>query len=77
MREQTGAGTHVIYPSGLLARWGITASTLWRWEKSKRIPARDFFIGGEAVGWRPETIEAHERGVDTMLHPHQIRRGIE
>jgi hypothetical protein len=31
-------------------------------ERDGRLPPRDFFIGGVAVGWRPETIEAAERG---------------
>jgi len=61
-RRKTRDGTHVIYPPGLATRWGVSRPTLWRWEKVGRIPRRDFFIGGEAVGWRPETIEAHERG---------------
>jgi len=31
-------------------------------EKDGRLPPRDFFIGGIAVGWKPPTIERVERG---------------
>lgn len=56
------SGTHVIYPTDLQERWGYSKSTLWRLEKDRKLPPRDFFIGGKPVGWKPETIEAHERG---------------
>lgn len=55
-------GTRVIYPRGLEIRYGISLSTRWRWEKAGRLPIRDVYVGGVAVGWRPETIEAAERG---------------
>jgi hypothetical protein len=35
---------------------------LWRWERSKKLPPRDVYIGGVPEGWRAETIEAAERG---------------
>ncbi len=60
-RPHTG-GTRVIYPRGIEERFGISTATRWRWERSERLPARDVFVGGQAVGWRPETLEAAERG---------------
>ncbi len=53
------AGTAVVWPSGVRARYGISGATLWRWEKSGRLPARDFNLGGK-TGWRPGTLDAAE-----------------
>ena len=55
-------GTRCIWPRGLLERYGVSAPTLWRWERTGKLPERDVYIGGRAVGWRPETIERAERG---------------
>jgi hypothetical protein len=55
------AGTHVIWPAGLRERWGISEPTLWRWRRAGKIPQPDVRIG-DREGWRPETIEAFERG---------------
>jgi hypothetical protein len=57
------AGTNCIWPKGVQERYGISAITRWRWETSdpRKLPARDVFLGGVAVGWRPETLDAHER----------------
>jgi predicted DNA-binding transcriptional regulator AlpA len=49
------SGTAVIWPAGIQARYGISAPTRWRWEKTGRLPPRDVSIGGR-TGWRPETI---------------------
>jgi len=43
-------------------RYGISAPTRWRWEKGGILPKRDVFIGGEAKGWKPETLDAADRG---------------
>jgi hypothetical protein len=56
----TGVGC--IWPRGLRERYGVSAPTLWRWERAGKLPRRDIFIGGRAVGWRPETIERAECG---------------
>jgi predicted DNA-binding transcriptional regulator AlpA len=53
-------GTSVIWAAGLQERYGISAPTRWRWEKTGRLPPRDVHIGGRS-GWRPETIEAAEQ----------------
>jgi predicted DNA-binding transcriptional regulator AlpA len=55
-------GTGVIWSAGIRERYGISAVTAWRWERAGRLPPRDLHIGGRS-GWRPETIEAAERGM--------------
>jgi predicted DNA-binding transcriptional regulator AlpA len=60
-RRARTAGTRCIWPGGVEERYGISAPTRWRWEKLGLLPARDVFVGGKAVGWRPETLEAAER----------------
>ena len=54
-------GSRIVWPKGLEARFGVSAITRWRWEKSGKLPPRDVFIGGLAKGWRPETLAAAER----------------
>lgn len=54
------AGTAVVWPSGVQMRYGISAVTLWRWERNGGLPARDVYVGGRS-GWRPETLEEFER----------------
>ena len=56
------AGTNVIWPAGADARYGINSITRWRWEKEKKLPPRDVFVNGEAIGWKPETLDAADRG---------------
>jgi predicted DNA-binding transcriptional regulator AlpA len=53
-------GSHVVYPRGLEARLGISAPTRWRMERDRRLPPRDVYVGGTAVGWRPATLDAAE-----------------
>jgi len=55
-------GTAVIWPQGCQERYGISAPTRWRWEKTGRLPARDVNVGGK-TGWRPETLAAAESAV--------------
>jgi predicted DNA-binding transcriptional regulator AlpA len=62
-------GAVVVWPSGVQERYGISAPTLWRWEKLKRLPPRDVNIGGK-TGWRPATLAAAEQG------PHQSAAGV-
>jgi hypothetical protein len=52
-------GTVVIWPGGVEEMYGISAVTRWRWEKSGRLPARDFDLRGKS-GWRPETLAQAE-----------------
>ena len=60
-RPRTG-GTNVIYPAGVQQQLGISLATRWRWERDGKLPPRDYFVAGVAVGWRPETLEAASRG---------------
>jgi predicted DNA-binding transcriptional regulator AlpA len=55
-------GTGLITPRGLEERYGWSLATRWRAERDRRVPPRDVFIGGRAVGWKPETIAAAEAG---------------
>lgn len=60
-RRTTPASTAtVIWPRGVEERYGISAVTRWRWERTGKLPPRDVHIG--RGGWRPETLEAAERG---------------
>ncbi len=61
-RECRTEGTTLIWPSGVCKRYGISTVTRWRMERDKKLPPRDAFINGVAVGWKPETLEASERG---------------
>lgn len=54
------AGSVCFWPAALRERWGISATTLWRWERSGAIPARDFHISNRPVGWLRQTIEDFE-----------------
>lgn len=56
------SGTACVWPSGVQLRYGISAPTRWRWERAGMLPPRDVFIGGKPKGWRPETLEAADRG---------------
>jgi predicted DNA-binding transcriptional regulator AlpA len=62
-------GSGCIWPRGLRERYGVSGPTLWRWERTGKLPDRDVFIGGRAVGWRPETIERAERGEAASIQP--------
>lgn len=54
-RERT-----VLWPADLARRWGVTAVTLWRWQRAGKMPPPDFQTARS--GWRLATIEAFERG---------------
>lgn len=55
-------GTAVVYPRGVQQQLGISLATRWRMERDGKLPKRDYFVGGVAVGWKPETLEAAARG---------------
>ena len=61
-KRMRSVGVGCIWPSGVQMRYGISACTRWRWEKDNKLPPRDVFVGGVAVGWHPQTIETAERG---------------
>jgi len=52
----------IVWPLGVEQRYDISTGTRIRWERMGILPKRDAFIGGEAKGWRPETLEAADRG---------------
>jgi predicted DNA-binding transcriptional regulator AlpA len=52
----------VLYPRDVEIRYAISAPTRWRWERTGKLPPRDVHIGGVLEGWRPETLEAADRG---------------
>jgi predicted DNA-binding transcriptional regulator AlpA len=60
-------GTACVWPSGIEARYDISAPTRWRWERDGRLPPRDVFIGGQAAGWRPETLDRADRGQQAQV----------
>jgi predicted DNA-binding transcriptional regulator AlpA len=65
IRRAKISGTHVIHPRGVEQRYGFSSVTRWRYEKTGKLPPRDVFIGGVAVGWKPSTLESAERGTAT------------
>jgi predicted DNA-binding transcriptional regulator AlpA len=52
----------LVWPHELEERYNISAPTRWRWETLGKLPKRDVHVGGVLVGWRPETLDAAERG---------------
>jgi hypothetical protein len=61
-KRARSVGTGCVWPLGVQKRYDISAPTRWRWEKLGLLPARDVFVGGKAVGWKPETLETADRG---------------
>ena len=47
----------VLYPVDVQVMLNVSESSRWRLEREGKLPPRDVFLGGVAVGWRPETIE--------------------
>jgi predicted DNA-binding transcriptional regulator AlpA len=52
----------ILRPRDIEQRYGISVATRCRWEAAGKLPPRDFYIGGDAIGWRLSTLEAMERG---------------
>jgi hypothetical protein len=51
-----------LTPADIVHRYRISNWSRLRWEREGRLPKRDFFIGGKAVGWLTETILKMEAG---------------
>jgi hypothetical protein len=63
MRPQRAPAPSVaLMPADLEHRYRISNTTRQTWEREKKLPPRDFFVGGKARGWMLKTIEAAERG---------------
>jgi hypothetical protein len=61
-KRSRSAGTACVWPRGVELRYDISAPTRWRWERLGLLPARDVFVGGKPVGWKPETLDTADRG---------------
>jgi hypothetical protein len=57
-------GEGIIWPKGIEARYNISRTTRWAWEQQGKLPPRDVRQGpdGPLIGWRPETLDAWDRG---------------
>ena len=58
-RAAPGAARAVLWPRDLQARYGVSAPTIWRWERDGRLPPRDKAVG-DRIGWAVQTIVAAE-----------------
>jgi hypothetical protein len=56
------AGLAIIWPSGLDLMFDVSSETRRRWERAGLLPKRDVFLGGQPIGWRPETLAAAMSG---------------
>lgn len=59
----------VLYPRDVQKLLNISFTGRWRLEKQGRLPPRDVFLGVQAVGWRPETLEAWFKAPSTPPKP--------
>jgi hypothetical protein len=64
-RPTRSEGSRCVWPSGVQAHFGISATTRWRWERDGLLPARDYFLNRVPVGWFRETLERAARGEAT------------
>lgn len=48
--------TRILRQSAVVARVGVSPTTLWRWHRSGRFPA-PVRLGANSVGWREADIE--------------------
>jgi len=60
--KKTKPAPAVLWPRDVQQLFGVTNATRWNWERSGKLPARDVYMRGEAVGWYATTIEAAMRG---------------
>jgi hypothetical protein len=51
-----------LSPAEIEQRYRISNTSRQRWERTGKLPKRDFFIGGKAKGWLLTTLERAERG---------------
>ena len=60
-RKHPRPGRAVFWPRDIEARYAISGPTRTRWERTHRLPARDFYLDGRPVGWLVDTITTAER----------------
>jgi hypothetical protein len=51
-----------LTPADVEHRYRVSNTTRQRWERERKLPPRDYFLGGKAKGWMLATIEKAERG---------------
>jgi predicted DNA-binding transcriptional regulator AlpA len=51
----------ILWPKDIEDRYGISTVSRWRWERAKKLPARDVHVAGEPVAWYASTILAAEQ----------------
>lgn len=61
-RRPPAAAPAIYWPRDIETLLTVSSCTRWRMEKDGRLPPRDAFLGGAAVGWHRPTIEAALRG---------------
>jgi|688.fasta_scaffold491998_3 hypothetical protein len=54
--------SQVLWPRDLAARWAVSPVTLWRHERARNIPSRDFRVG-DRTGWTLKAVERYENSV--------------
>ena len=59
--QPTSSSSVILWPRDIEHRYNISAVSRWRWERAKKLPARDVHISGQAVGWYQSTIELAEQ----------------
>ena len=61
-KDQAGGpqADRVLFKSDLAKRYGKARETIWRWQRSGKLPPPDVHIAGHQ-GWREQTILDHER----------------
>jgi hypothetical protein len=60
--QRAPAPSVTMMPADLEQRYRISSTTRQTWEREKKLPPRDFFVGGKPRGWMFTTIEKAERG---------------
>jgi hypothetical protein len=60
--QRAPAPSIALTPAEIEHRYRVSNTTRQRWEREKKLPPRDFFLGGRPKGWLLETILKAERG---------------
>jgi predicted DNA-binding transcriptional regulator AlpA len=60
LQLERAAASDIIWPRGAEIRYGVSKPTIWRWERTGRLPPRDVNLNGK-TGWRRSTLLAAEQ----------------